>query len=53
MIIRDNCIKKLIKTFFKLIYENINSMFNGCKSITEIDVINWDMSILKYSDKEN
>ena len=33
--------------------ETINNMFNGCKSITEIDMINWDMSNLKYSDNEN
>ena len=33
--------------------ETINSMLNGCKSITEIDMINWDMSNLKYSDNEN
>ena len=28
MIIRDNCIKKLIKTFFKLIYENIKYIYH-------------------------
>ena len=28
--------------------ETINSMFMSCKSITEIDMINWDMSNLKF-----
>ena len=35
--------------------ENINGMFNGCSCITEIDMIKWDMSNLKYENeyKEN
>ena len=33
--------------------ENINGMFDSCSQIEEIDMINWDMSNLKYRNEEN
>ena len=35
--------------------ENISAMFQRCENIEEIDMINWDMSNLKYENefKEN
>ncbi len=30
--------------------ESIHGMFENCENINEIDMINWDMSNLKYTD---
>ena len=44
-----NNLKKIdVSKFNSSKCETINAMFNCCKSITEIDMINWDMSNLKY-----
>ena len=44
-----NNLKKIdVSKFNSSKCETIYGMFQDCKSITEIDMINWDMSNLKY-----
>ena len=48
----ENNLKKIdVSKFNTSECENISAMFQNCENIEEIDMINWDMSNLKYDNE--